>query len=181
MPTWEIRVHRQSVQRRGSRARTVGSYKILHDGREVADFNGIPLFGTTAEARGPGDNSVADNGRRVEAGRYPLWTQNGEKYVTYDYKDSENPRIRPKPGIELKRTGARAEILIHPGVGFLASIGCINLCTRLPNAAEDVSFPGSRKRVIAAIEDMKQFLGRGFPRSNGLRIPNAFAVIEGEP
>ncbi|HYE27771.1 MAG TPA: hypothetical protein VEA61_06005 [Allosphingosinicella sp.] len=181
MATWEIRIQRHSVQRRGSRARTVGTYQVFHDGQPVADFEGTPLAGTTAESRGPGANSPAENGRRVEARRYPLATQDGTKYDTYGYRESENPHLRPKPGIELRQTGARREILIHPGIGFLASIGCINLCTRLPDAAENISYPGSRRRVIALIQDMKRFLGNEFPDRNGRAIPNAFAVIEGEP
>jgi hypothetical protein len=172
---WEILIERKSVQKRGSRARTVGTYQVFHDGAATA------LSGMTAESRGPGDNKVAQNGKRVEAGRYPLATQDGTKYDTYGYQMSDNPRLKPKPGIELKNTAKRAEILIHPGIGFLASIGCINLCTNLPDADEPISYPGSRKRVIALIEDMKSFLGAGFPPKNGMPIPNAFAVIEGEP
>ena len=65
--------------------------------------------------------------------------------------------------------------------GFLSSIGCINLCTRLPNAAEIIDYPGSRRRVIAIIEDMKAWLGKRVPIGNGRRIPDAWAVIDGEP
>ena len=83
--------------------------------------------------------------------------------------------------MELTGTGTRSEILIHPGIGFLASVGCINLCKNLPNASEPISFPGSRNRVIAMIDDMKAFLGASFPSRNGRRIPNAFAVIANEP
>jgi hypothetical protein len=172
---WEILIKRSSVQRRGSRARTVGTYQVFHNGAPT------PLKGMTAESRGPGDNKVPRNGKRVEPGSYPLATQAGSKYVTHNYRDGDNPRVKPKPGIELLKTGKRAEILIHPGIGFLASIGCINLCTSLPNADEPISYPGSRKRVIAMIEDMRSFLGAGFPGTNGKPIPNAFAVIEGEP
>jgi hypothetical protein len=86
-----------------------------------------------------------------------------------------------RPGIELRNTGDRSEILIHPGIGFLASIGCINLCKILPDASEAISFGGSRKRVIAVIDNMRTFLGAGFPTKDGRPIPHAFAVIEGEP
>ena len=65
--------------------------------------------------------------------------------------------------------------------GFLASVGCINLATNLPNAAESISYGGSRRRVIALIEDMKNFLGSGFPTQNSKKIPNATVVIDGEP
>lgn len=176
---WEIHIERKTVQRRASdgKPRTVGTYQVYHDGVAVQG-----LSGTAAESGGPGDNSVAMNGKRVEAGRYPLWTQDGTKYDTIGYSQSLTTNARPKPGIELKQTGRRSEILIHPGVnGFLSSIGCINLCTRLPDAAEIISYPGSRRRVIAAIDDMKQFLGVDFPTRNSKPIPRAWAVIDGEP
>jgi hypothetical protein len=179
MPTtgngWEIWIQRASVQRRNGRARTVGTYRVFHDGVDAG------LFGTTAESGGPGDNSVAKNRRRVEAGRYPLATQDGTRYDTWGYREEENPHVKPKPGIELRNTGKRSEILIHPGIGFLASVGCINLCKTLPDENEAISYPGSRRRVIALIEDMKSFLSDAFPAKNGLRIPRAFAVIDGEP
>ncbi|MDP1911494.1 MAG: hypothetical protein Q8K85_24600 [Hyphomicrobium sp.] len=85
-----------------------------------------------------------------------------------------------KPGIEVTSTGQRSEILIHPGHGFLASVGCINPCTSLPNAREMIDYAPSRKRVIALIEDMKSFIA-GFPTKNGKAIPGAFVVIDGEP
>lgn len=172
---WEILIERKSVQRRNGRARTVGTYRVFHDGVDAG------LSGTTAESNGPGDNSAAKNNKRVEPGRYPMATQEGTKYDTYGYREEDNPHVKPKPGIELTNTGKRSEILIHPGIGFLASVGCINLCKILPNAEERISYPGSRKRVIALIEDMKTFLGTSFPAKNGQRIPKAHVVIEGEP
>ena len=172
---WEILIQRESVQRRNGRARTVGTYRVFHDGKDAG------LHGSTAESGGPGDNSKAKNRKRVEAGRYPLATQDGTRYDTYGYREEENPHVKPKPGIELRDTGNRSEILIHPGIGFLASVGCINLCTSLPDADEPISYAGSRRRVIALIEDMKEFLQDTFPAKNGLRIPNAYAMIEGEP
>jgi hypothetical protein len=176
---WEIHIERQSTQKRVSdgKVRTVGTYQVFHDGSPVAGLSGM-----TAESKGPGDNSVAENGKRVETGRYPLWTQDGTKYDTIGYSTSLSTAAKPKPGIELKDTGARAEILIHPGANsFLSSIGCINLCTSLPKAAELISYTGSRKRVIALIDDMKLYLGTNFPATNGKAIPKVWAVIDGEP
>lgn len=180
MPLWEIRIVREAVQRRASdgKRRTVGRYQVFHD--DVAQREN-DLHGTVAESRGPGANMPAENGRRVEAGRYPLWTQAGRKYVTWNYTSSQNQASLPRPGIELKGTEPRTEILIHPGIGFLASIGCLNLCTSLPNATEAITFTSSRRRVISVIDDMVNFLGNAFPRVNGREIPGAFAVIEGEP
>jgi hypothetical protein len=63
---WELLITRQSVQTRGDRKRTIGKYKIFHDGAEQGG-----LAGTSVETKGPGDNKVAGNGRRVEAGVYP--------------------------------------------------------------------------------------------------------------
>ena len=176
---WELHIVRQSVQERShgkQRQRTIGTYQVFHNGEAVPELSGV-----TAESPGPGDNSKAENGKRVEAGTYPLWTQDGTKYDTIGYNQSESPDAKPKPGIELKDTGARTEILIHPGQGFLASVGCINLATDLPKAAEPISYAGSRRRVIALIEDMKDFLGGSFPTQNSKKIPNATVVIEGEP
>ena len=173
---WEMHIVRKSVQSRGRSRRTVGTYKVFHDGKAVAGLSGM-----VAESPGPGDNSTPDNGRRIEAGRYPLLTQDGGKYATIGYTANRNPAALRRPGIELDNTGKRTEILIHPARGFLWSIGCINPCTSLPNAAEDIEFDNSRSRVIALIEDLESFLGRSFPSQNGKKIPRAFVVLDGEP
>jgi hypothetical protein len=175
---WEIHFVRTGEQARPSKRRTVGTYQVFHDG--VAQ-TGADMRGVIAETRGPGANRPAGNNRRVEAGTYPLFTQDGTKYVTIDFNPSESSGVLRKPGIELKETGQRREILIHPGRGFLASVGCINLAGSLPNAAEDITYTSSRRRVIAVIDDMRVFLGAEFPTRNGRRIPRAFAVIDGEP
>jgi hypothetical protein len=177
---WELHIIREAEQRRASdgRRRTVGRYQVYHDG--VAQ-TGVQLRGMTAEAKGPGANVPADNGKRIEAGRYPLWTQEPGRYATYNYSDSTDPDAVPKPGFELKETGARYEILVHPGHDFLASVGCINLCKSLPDAYEPITYVPSRRRVIAVITDMKNYLGADFPSSNGKRIPRATVVVDGEP
>jgi len=177
---WEMLIVRKSEQRRPSdgKRRTVGTYQVFHDG--VAQ-KGPGMKGMVAESRGPGANKPAKNGKRIEEGRYPLSTQNGTKYKTFGFKDSESATALPKPGFELNSTGKRSEILVHPGQGFLASVGCINPCTSLPNASEMITYVSSRKRVIALIEDMKSFIGTDFPRSNGKPIPRAFVVVDGEP
>lgn len=174
---WELHIKRNSVQQQGRSVRTVGTYQVFHDGTKIA-----ALAGTTAEPRGPGSNAVRGNKKRVEARTYPLWTQGGTKYATIGYKQSEAPSAKPKPGIELMETGNREEIIIHPGLNaFLSSVGCINLCTKLPDANEIIDYPGSRRRVIALIEDLKAFLGNRFPTGNGRRIPDATVIIDGEP
>jgi hypothetical protein len=175
---WEFHIVRQTVQRRASdgKKRTIGSYQVFHDGAPVAGLSGV-----VAECGGPGDNRVAGNSKRIEEGRYGLATQDGTKYDTIGYVQNESTGARPKPGIELTGTNKRKEILIHPGIGYLSSVGCINPATRLPNAAEPITYKGSRKRVIALIEDMKTFLGAAFPTRNSKPIPRAFVVIDGEP
>lgn len=177
---WEFHIVRKSEQKRASdgKRRTVGTYQVFHNGVKQT---GAGLSGTVAETRGPGANKPAGNNRRVEEGRYPIFTQDGSKYVTIGYKDSESTTAKPKPGIELKETGQRQEILIHPGQGFLSSVGCINPCTSLANASVMIDFIPSRKRVIAIINDLKAFAGTGFPTRNGKKIPNAFVVVDGEP
>jgi hypothetical protein len=139
------------------------------------------MKGMVAETKGPGANAPEDNGLRIEQGRYPLATQAGTKYVTWNYVINDNWDVLPKPALELTNTGDRTEILIHPGNGFLRSVGCINLCTSLPDASEPVDFAPSRTRVIAMIEDLKAYLGAAFPATNGREIPRAFVVIDGEP
>lgn len=178
---WEMHIVRKSVQTRSvgaTRVRTVGTYQVFHDG---VPQTGAGLSGTVAESRGPGDNKVAGNKRRIEPGIYPISTQDGAKYKTFGFKDSEATNVVPKPGIELNKTGKRSEILIHPGQGFLASIGCINPCTSLKNGSVTIDYAPSRKRVIQIIEDLKSFLGSDFPTKNGKKIPRAQIVIDGEP
>lgn len=173
---WELHVVREREQKRGDRKRTVGTYQIFHDG--VAQ-NG--LSGTAVETKGPGDNKVMGNGRRVEQGTYPLATQAGQHYLTIGYLKSSDPDQTPKPGLLLTNTENRVGIIVHPGHGFLASIGCINLTSALPDGATDIPFVDSRNRVIAAIDDLKGFAGTAFPHHNGQPIANAFVVIDGEP
>jgi hypothetical protein len=169
---WVLHIIRKEEQLRGARRRTIGAYRILHDG--------VPsgLEGTSVETKGPGDNKVAGNGRCVEAGTYPLATQDGDHYKTIGYMVSSDSDRTPKPGIELLHTGARREILVHPGHGFLASIGCINLSAELASGATDIPFEDSRDRVIAAIDDLRAFLGADFPKYNGRSIPRAWVMIE---
>ena len=177
---WELHIARATEQRRFSdgRRRTVGRYQVYHDGIAQSATN---LNGMTAEAKGPGANVPADNGKRIAAGRYPLWTQEPGNYCTYDYSNSQDPEAVPKPALELKQTGNRYEILLHPGNGFLSSVGCINLCKSLPDAQELIDYVPSRRRVISVIKNIKSYLGSEFPGSNGKIIPRAWIVIDGEP
>ena len=177
---WELHIVRKGTQKRASdgKVRTVGRYQIYHDGVKA---KGKCASGAVAETQGPGDNKTAGNNRRIEADTYPLWTQAGSKYVTHNYSKSLNPRVYPKPGLELKGTGKRQEILIHPGQGFLASVGCINPCGVLVDANDYFDYVPSRERVIAIIDDLRVYCGSKFPKLNGQAIPNAFVVIDGEP
>jgi hypothetical protein len=173
---WELLIERSREDQRAGRRRTVGKYKVFHNGKAVD-----ALTGAMAESPGPGDNSRPGNKKRVEAGRYPLATQAGSKYVTLNFTSNKNPTALPRPGLELGSTGRRKEILIHPGRGFLSSIGCINPAKSLANKTADIDFQDSRTRVIAIIDDLKAFLDSDFPTKNGKPIPKAFVVIEGEP
>jgi murein DD-endopeptidase MepM/ murein hydrolase activator NlpD len=184
MPKWEIRIERESVQTRDGRTRTVGRYEVLHDGAKATgtirvDGKDVPLAGATAESPGPSQNAVPAteaHPSRILAKSYPLQTSGGPHFVTTGYRLDEVIAAM-MPGIELADTGNRTAILIHPGKdAFLSSIGCINLCTRLPDASENIDYRGSRRRVIALIEDMKQFLGT-VPAAGDKAIANAFVVI----
>jgi hypothetical protein len=187
---WEILIKRLAEQTHpvSRLIRTVGTYQVYHAGQLanaiLVDGTLVALSGTSDEAPGPGDNSIAGKEKkRIAPRRYPLgtWGFSGSDYATYHYGRS-NRMVPPMPGIHVRDTEARTKILIHPGKrAFLSSVGCINLCTALPDARERIDYPGSRRRVIALIENMKQFLGDAFPAQNGRRIPNAFAVIDGDP
>jgi hypothetical protein len=173
---WELLIQRLREDNRNGRLRTVGGYQVFHDGVATS-----ALSGACAETRGPGDNSKAGNNRRIEAGRYPLSTHDGEKYLTIGYAESASLSALPRPALEVGHTNKRVGILIHPGRGFLSSIGCINPARALPRPDSDIDFVDSRKRVIAMIDDMRTFLGGQFPTANGRDIPNAWCVIDGEP
>ena len=181
---WELEVNRLCEQTNGSRTRTVGTYQVFHDGvaathRIRVDGVDVPLSGTTAESRGPSQNdrpATNANPSRILATSYRLATSGGPEYVTNDYRQ-DLTIAAPMPGIELLDTGNRFAILIHPGKHvFLSSIGCINPCTNLPDPEEIISYPGSRRRVIALIEDMKRFLG-SIPAAGDSPIPGASLVI----
>ena len=178
---WEFHIVRNSVQRRPSdgKKRTVGRYRVFHDG--VAQ-TGQSMSGTIAELKGPGANRPTGNGRRIEAGRYPLATHGfeGSRYCTIGYDPNSTHRRGRKPAILLRNTGERVGILIHPGENFLSSIGCFNPCTTLPNAAEMIDWDGSLRRTIRIIDDLRAYLRNSFPRSNGVAIPRANFVIDGE-
>jgi hypothetical protein len=184
---WELHVQRVKEQTRGNKTRTVGTYQVFHDGKPAAAIAvggvQVPLSGTTAESKGPGQNDTPAtnaNPSRILPGRYPLKTSGGPKYVTTGFRKDLQIKAQ-MPGIELRKTGNRTDIIVHPGQdAFLSSIGCINPCTSLADAAENIDYAGSRRRVIALIEDMKLFLG-DVPAGGDVAILNAFVIIDGEP
>lgn len=53
------------------------------------------------------------------------------------------------PGVELRGTGERSEILFHPGHEFKVTTGCINLVGSLADPSHDIDFADSRDRVVA--------------------------------
>ena len=93
------------------------------------------------------------------------------------------PAQLPMPGILLENTGNRIGILIHPGHPphlYLSSIGCLNP-TRPLLSTDEMGFWESRARVIALIDDLRNFAPETFEQEDSNRIPNAWAVIDGEP
>jgi peptidoglycan LD-endopeptidase LytH len=184
MPKWEIRIERRFEQTHGGKTRTVGTYQVFHDGEKATGTirigdKDVPLFGITAEAAGPSQNDrTAEEGfpTRIVARTYPMQTSGGPTYVTHDYRPDETI-AQGMPGLELKDTGRRTDILIHPGKNqFRSTVGCVNLCTHLDTPEEIISYPGSRRRVIALIEDMKRFFG-GLPGPDR-PIADAFVTID---
>ena len=97
MADWEMRIVRKSEQKRASdgKRRTVGTYQIFHGDEAQTGFG---MKGMVAETRGPGANAPAGNNRRVEAGRYPLSTQDGTNYDTIGYKESESHERETEAG-----------------------------------------------------------------------------------
>jgi len=184
MAKWEIRIERRSEQTHGGKTRTVGTYQVYHDGQpatgtiRIGDKD-VPLSGTTAEAPGPSQNAKrASEGfpTRIVAKAYPMQSSGGPTYVTHGYRQDETI-ADGMPGLELTDTGRRTDILIHPGKNeFRSSVGCVNLCTHLKTPDEIISYPGSRRRVIALIKDMEGFLGP-LPGADQA-IPNASVLID---
>jgi hypothetical protein len=178
-----IRIRRQRTERRrGGGVRTVGNYDVFFRGQKVGGLEGMVL-----ETYGPGDNTATGTAyhRRVEARTYPLGTHSSDgsvpKYATQGYTSSTTPFAKTRPAIRLDKTGYRGGILMHPGGGFLASIGCLNLSRPLSGPNDNIDYVDSRARVIAIIEDMRAKLGSAFPSRSWKTIPNAWMMIEGEP
>jgi len=180
---WEILIKRKSQHKRANKtyARTVSTYQVFHDGQPV---NG--LSGMIAERQGKGDNGpkgVSEH-RRIEAGTYEIATHDGasnDKYKTIGYSKDSSLAALPRPCFRFLDTGSRSGILLHPGSGYLYSIGCFNPGTTLNSADDNLQWGDSRTRVIALLDDMKSFLGSAFPKGNNQKIPRAKAVVEGEP
>jgi len=177
---WELHIVRSHEETRGRKKRTIGTYQVYHEGKAVRALSGM-----SCESKGPGANSPARNGKRIEAKRYPLSVHGNARtrYATTGYSTS---LTSPKqmPGIGVSKTGDRTAILIHPGHLpnlFLSSVGCINLTQPLNGPNADMRYKDSRDRVIAVIDDLKAFAGSAFPSENGERIPKAWLVIDGEP
>jgi hypothetical protein len=177
--SWELRIERLGLHRSAGRTRTYASYQVFIDGVAAAD----PLLGGfMCESPGPGDNSKPGNGKRVEAGSYPLWTQFGA-YRSIDYSTEDVAGATPMPALALAATGKRTGILIHPAHPpklFLSSIGCLNPTAAVaPGAPMD--FRDSRSRTIALIESLAAFSPQSFAHEVMTRIVGASVSIDGEP
>jgi hypothetical protein len=175
---WELNVVRQGIHKSGRRTRTYSTYQVYRDGSAVTE-----LAGNMCECKGPGDNDHAGSGLRIEAGRYPLWTQFG-RYRTIGYStNTQTPGDPPMPGLLLQGTGNRVGILIHPAHPpslFLSSIGCFNPTNALATM-ESMNFWDSRARVIALIDDLRKYDPHAFAHEAMTRIDNAWVVVDGEP
>jgi hypothetical protein len=176
---WELCVERLGLHKRDELQRTYGRYAVFVDG--------VPsgLSGYMAETIGPGDNSMADNGRRIEAGRYPL-TTHYRSFVTAGYSLSSSVLADPPmPAIRLLETNKRTGILIHPvylpeAKLYVASVGCLNP-TSAVTPEQNIDFWDSRARVIALIESLRAFQPEAFAVTSPTAIDGAAVVIDGEP
>jgi len=175
---WELQIKRLGIQQSESASRTYGTYQLYQQGQLVAS-----LAGFICECVGPGENSVAGSSQRIEQGRYPLATQFG-RYRTIGYSNNTTTAgDPPMPALALEATGNRIGILIHPGHPpslYLSSIGCLNPTGPL-QSSDKMNFWDSRTRVIALIDSLKVFAPAAFEQNTDTRIPNAWAVIDGEP
>jgi hypothetical protein len=180
---WKMQIVRLGIHKKGSRARTYGTYQVFHDDVKVE-----ALSGHVCECIGPGD-TVNGSGHRIPPGRYEVWTQFG-KYKTLDYRtDPSPPGKQPMPALGLREpgnpdgVGERTGILIHPGHPpklYLSSIGCINL-TKPLGPKDTMDFVESRKRVIDLIDDLRNFAPDAFEDHSNTPIKRATILIEGEP
>jgi hypothetical protein len=175
---WELHVKRLGIQKKGSLKRTYGEYQVYIDGKPESG-----LSGHMCETIGPGDNKKKNNGKRIEEGTYPLWTQFG-RYRTIGYsEDLQTPGANHMPGLLLQGTAARDGILIHPGHPpklYLSSVGCFNPTNPL-SANEVMNFWDSRVRVIALIESLKNLFPKAFLHEASTHIEAATVVVDGEP
>ncbi len=176
---WELHIRRLSIHRSGAKVRSYGQYQVFLDGGDVDGLSGY-----VCESVGPGDNTVGENGKRIEAGSYPLWTQFGEKYKSVGYStDLVTPGALRMPGIRVGSTGNRTHILIHPGhppTLYLSSIGCFNLTSAL-EPTDDMEYWDSREKVIDLLQSLKAFAPAAFVRTVNTEIVDAWLVVEGEP
>jgi len=176
---WELMVERLEMHTHEDQRRTYGRYRVFVDGKPAG------IDGFMCESHGPGDNLTPENGKRVEAKRYPLFTHFG-RYRTIGYADeSAAPGADPMPALRLEDTGARTGILIHPAYPprtklYLASVGCLNPAADLA-AHEDNDFWESRRRTIELIDSLKAFSPGSFVADESVAVPGAAVIIEGEP
>lgn len=177
---WTITVRRLAQHHAAGRSRTYGRYETRLGGRPIEGLSGF-----VCEAIGPGDNKTLNNGRRIEPGRYPLFTHwHGVKYASVGYSlDPDTPGALKMPAIRVGDTAARTDILIHPGhppTPYLSSVGCFNLTAPLaPDQAMD--FWESRARVIALLDSLRALAPDAFVAEEITRIPDAWLLVEGEP
>jgi len=184
---WEFLVQRLGLHEHGGLTRTYGTYQVFLNGHSTG------LHGHVCECIGPGDNSqpaTPERKRRIEQGRYPLTTQFGQSYRSVGYStDTAVPGTLRMPGVALIETGNRTAILIHPGHptppgdpphSWLSSIGCLNV-TKAIEPHEEMEFWESRTRVIAILDSLRSFAPAAFGPTVNTPIPDAYAVIDGEP
>ena len=176
---WELHVERLCLHQHGELRRTYGRYAVYVDGVPTG------LNGFMAETVGPGDNTTADNGLRIEAGRDRL-TTHYRAFVSAGYSQSVSVVADPPmPALRLLETGKRTGILIHPVYPpepklYVASVGCLNPTGAVaPDQAID--FWDSRARVIALIESLRAFRPEAFAAASRTPIEGAAVVLDGEP
>ncbi len=158
--------------------------RLIDQSDDEVSVLGVTTSGNVCECVGPGENELAGTAKRIQEGRYPLWTQFGPNYQTIGYSNnSDVPGMRPMPGILVEDVGNRNGIIIHPAhppTLYLSSTGCFNPTNPL-QAGDTIDFWDSRAKVVALINDLKTFSPNALKLASTNPIPDAWIVVDGEP
>ena len=175
---WELHVERLAVHKKGSRKRTFGRYQVYIKGIAQPGLSGF-----VCEAQGPGDNTkTGKNKRRVQAGRYQLYTQFG-RYRSIGYAPDTSPAgAVPMPGFRLEDPRANRHTgSSRPSPNALSVEHRLSQSHRAGRRRREHELLGLARRVIALLESLEAFAPKAFEHEVITEIVDATIVIDGEP